>query len=524
MQRFGETKNQQRRQENFYFKTVYEPSHHTEVDFSWLYTPYRSTYFKKDYRNSDFTLHGGGFLISAGYHTLLPFASLDIKAAYKESENNREAPTHNINTQYEDGSWDREGFLGDLEKAQKSIQTTMGLALQEMATGLTTHQINLGFEAQHIRGVFDRPETSYIYTYRFNRDPSRIAYAQNEAEAKMRMYSGYLEDIVHFYRLELRPGVRFEYDSFLENRNLAPRLAGALDIFGNRNTILIAGANRYYARTLLTYKLREALIPFYREVWSAEDGWQRVYSNTRATKYSSLKSPYTDEYVLGLEQALLGGRMIFKYVQREGRDQLASELSDVQEDGLAYYTLNNNGRSHHKSYRLSWERQWRNHYLKINGTYQETESSNETYDDPLEEEEPPVSFEGKLTSKSELPRKDFNRPWVINLTYVGKLPYGFTLSGLAKYRSGYKAILKTSNRDPDIELPDDTHPYIYEEVKRGGAVTLSCRVEWEKRLYSNHSMILSLDIYNLLNKKTSVGNTDDYEIGRQVWAGMEYQF
>jgi outer membrane receptor protein involved in Fe transport len=37
-------------------------------------------------------------------------------------------------------------------------------------------------------------------------------------------------------------------------------------------------------------------------------------------------------------------------------------------------------------------------------------------------------------------------------------------------------------------------------------------------------MVVSLEANNLLNKKTSVGNTDDYEIGRQIWAGLEYRF
>ena len=214
---------------------------------------------------------------------------------------------------------------------------------------------------------------------------------------------------------------------------------------------------------------------------------------------------------------------IIKYIQRKGRDEFAKTF-EKKLDGIYYNSLNNNGRSKHESYSLSWERQWRNHYLNINGTYQKANSSNESYDDLLEEDEPPVSFKEKLTSKSALPRENFNRTWVINLTYVAKLPYGFTLSGLAEYRSGYKAVLNTYKKDPDIELSDGTNPYIYNEVEKGGSVTTSCRIAWETRLHSSHSMILSLELNNLLNKKSSVANSDDYEIGRQVWAGMEYRF
>ncbi len=520
---FEETQNQERRQENFYFKTVFEPSSRTELNLSWLYTPYRGSYFKEGFRDSDFTLHSGGYLLSAGCRTLLPFASLDLKAAYTDSENSRDAPTHMIQIQNADLSWDKSGFLGDLEKSQKSFQSRMDLALAEFAAGPTRHRINLGLDFQDIRARFDRPETSYLYTYLFNRTPNRIAYARNRAEAVQRRYSVYLEDVVQFFRLELRPGIRFDYDDFTENRNLAPRLAAALDIFGNRNTLFIAGVNRYYANTLLTYKLREALLPTYRENWSEANGWQEVWRGTSATKYSSLKSPYADEYVLGLEQALLGGRAIFKYVRREGKDELAKEWGDVEEDGLRYFTLNNNGRSRYESYRLSWERQWRNHYLSINGTYEKTDSSNESYDDLLDEEglEEQVWYDGHVLRKSELPREDFNRPWVVNLVYVGKFPFGFTFSGLAKYRSGYRVRQDTKE---DVVLPDGASLPIYDEVKKGGGVILSCRIDWEKRLYRSQSMVLSLEINNLLNKKSPVAATDDYEIGRQVWAGLEYRF
>ncbi len=523
LKQFGVTKNQERRQENFFFKAVYEPSRHTEIDFSWLYTPYSGTYFKKDYRNSELTLDAGGFQTSVGYRTLLPFASLDIKAAYKESENSREAPAHMVNTQYADGSWDRTGFLGDLTKSQKSIQANSDLALHKVATGPVSHQINLGFESQHIRGIFDRPETSYIYTYRFNRTPSRNAYYQSRSEAQMLRFSAYLENIMHFQRLEFRPGFRLEYDDFLQNLNLAPRLAAALDIFGNHNTILIAGINRYYANPVLTYKLREALVPQERSEQDPEGNWNTVWSGTSATKFSSLETPYADEYVLGLDQALLGGRVIFKYVQREGREELAEEYGDIAEDGVRYYTLNNYGRSRYKSYRLAWERQWRQHYVNINASYQETTSSNESYDDRLEEEnlEDKVWYDGRAISKTDLPRKDFNRPWVVNLTYVGRFPYGFSFSGTAKYRSGYRALEDTG--DDMVLTAGDIVP-IYDEVKRGGSVILSCSIEWEKQLYQNQSMVLSLEITNLLNKKASVADSDDYEIGRQIWAGMEYRF
>lgn len=429
-------------------------------------------------------------------------------------------------TQNADGSWEKEGFLGDIEKTQQSVQVKADLAFAPFTSGPTKHRLNAGFDIQHIEGTTERQETSYLYTYLLTAAPRRTVYEKANVTAILRQYGAYLEDIGTWGRFEVRPGLRLDYDDFMHNLNLAPRLAAAFDVFGNRQTVMIGGINRYYAGTLLTYQLREGLKPTYQERWSEADGWYFYSSSSTNSRYSKLKTPYADEYVLGLEQQFLGGKGILKYIRREGQDEFAKTFGDKEDDGYRYYSLNNNGRSQYESYSISWERHWRNHYLSINGTYQKTDSSNESYDDLLDQEDlvEQVWYNGHLLNKGDLPRKDFNRPWVINLTYVGNLPHGFALSGTAKYRSGYKALLNTYKRNSDVVLPDGTNPYIYDSFKKGGSVILSCRVAWEKRLFLEHSMIISLEINNLLNKKASVGDTDDYEIGRQVWAGLEYHF
>jgi hypothetical protein len=526
------TKTQERREENFLFKTVFQPTESTDFDLLWTYTPYRGTYFKNGFRDSDFTLYGGGHLFSVASHTRLPLATLDIQGAYCTSENSRKAPTDATLIELSKNVWDQEGFYGDLTKTQQSYQVKTDLSLLPISIGPTSHAINTGFDIRHIKGRFKRPETSYLYTYMLNDDPSstkddypnRKIYVKSNAEATLRQYSTYLENIVLWRRLELRPGMRVDYDDYMQNLNLSPRLAMAVDVFGNRQTLLVSGYNRYYANTLLAYKLREGIKPEYFEQLKAGD-WTFWKGNTTDTRLSELKTPYADEYVLSLEQQVFGGKAVAKYILRKGRDEFAKTFA-IEEDGIFYSTLNNNGHSQHESYSLSWERQWRNHYLSTNVTYQKTDSSNESYDDLLDEEDlaEQVWYDGHTLNKSDLPRKDFNRPWVVNLTYIGKLPYGLTFSTIAKYRGGYKAIKNTNKKNSEVTLLDGTNPYIYEEVKRGGGVTISCLIDWEKKIYSSHSIILSLEVNNLLNKKTSVGDTDDYEIGRQVWAGMEYRF
>ncbi|MEZ4600443.1 MAG: TonB-dependent receptor plug domain-containing protein [Syntrophotaleaceae bacterium] len=521
-----ETETQERRGENYLLKTVFLATEDTSFSFLWTYAPYRGVYFKDGFRDSEFTLRGGGHLFSVTGHTRLPLGDLDVQVAYRTSENSRKAPTDMIQTEISDNVWDKEGFLGDIEKTQESYQIKTDFAFRPFSTGPIHHGVNTGLDIQRIEAKTERVDTSYLYTYLIDAPPRRTAYEKGETEVLQRMYSFHLEDIVRWARLEVRPGVRLDYDDFTHNLNLAPRLMAGLDLFGDQQTFLIAGFNRYYANNILAYKLREALNPTYQERWSETDGWTLYSRSVTDSKYSELETPFTDEQVLGLEHQLFGGKAALRYVHRKGRDELAKTF-EQEEDGIYYNTPNNNGSSRHESYRISWERQWAKHYLTINAAYQKTETSNESYDELLEEEDlhERVWYDGRLLEASEMPRKDFNRNWIVNLAYVGKFPYGFTFSGLAKYRSGYEK-LKTTGED--MILPNGDSVPIFDKVKKGGSVVVSCRLEWEKDLWSDQSMILSLDAFNLLNKKVTISDPDSNEfadeIGRQIWAGLEYRF
>lgn len=521
LQHLGETRNQRRRNETFLVKLATEPTALSKLNLSWTYSPYQGRYFKKDYKNSDLTILGGAYMVNADFHTALPFADLHLQAGYTEGENSREGPDHMILTQNPDNSWEREGFTGDIDNTQQSVQCKTDLAFRRLSTGPVSHDINLGFDFQHIRGTSKRDETSYLYTFYKNGTARRTVYAKHRAEAVLRQYNLYSEDILRYHRLELRPGLRISYDDFMQNLNLAPRLAAALDIFGNGRTVLIGGVNRYYANTLPTYKLRQEMPITYYETRLDGGEWTFTKTYSTTTDFQTLKTPYADEYVIGLEQRIFGGKATFKYVRRDGKDEFAKTVGDRQPDGLWHSTLNNNGSSRHESYGLSWERHWRNHSLSINGTYQETTSSNESYEDILEDDDldEDIWYNGKVLSKSQLPRKDFNRPWLVSLLYTGRLPYGITFSSLLKYRSGYQTLSKTGAVHEDLGIP------IYEKVRYGGAVTVNCTLGWGIRVWSRQQLHLSLDILNLLDKKSVAGESqDNYELGRQFWLGAKYSF
>ncbi|MHB8708170.1 MAG: hypothetical protein ACYC9I_04795, partial [Desulfuromonadales bacterium] len=319
--------------------------------------------------------------------------------------------------------------------------------------------------------------------------------------------------------------------------NLAHRLAGGFDLFGNGTTLFSAGHNRYYGEALLTYKLREASTPYVRETRSIDKSdvltaWKPVSGSVAPlNKFSELDTPFSDEFTVGVDQKLLGGILSLNYLDRRHRDQFARET--ITEGTQKFYVLNNNGASDYESWSVGWERQWQKHYLNINYAYTESESSNESYDTTLDNEalDEQVWSDGHLVNREELPRIDYYRPHVVNVIYVGKLPWGFTFTNITKYQSGYEALEKTTltraERDLLREYLGLTYdPEVYDKQRRSGSTIFDWRLDWEARSYRDQSLIVSLEVNNVFDRKIKVGDAFDttYELGRQFWLGMTYKF
>jgi hypothetical protein len=199
--------------------------------------------------------------------------------------------------------------------------------------------------------------------------------------------------------------------------------------------------------------------------------------------------------------------------------------------------MNNNGSSRHESYRISWERMWEKHFLSINATYQESTTSNEDYDAALEDDEleDRVWHDGKIIYKSELPRNDYNRPYVANLTYIAELPLGFTFTNFTKYRSGYRNLEDTGEEKAIPEGQRRIDPLtgeeiyealaVYDEVKRSDVVLFDWKITWQNAFFKKQDLLLNLEIYNVFDEKAHAGSShNEYEMGRQFWAGLEYLF
>jgi hypothetical protein len=450
--------------------------------------------------------------------------------------------------------------LGDLETSQETVQFKLDYTSVKSEIITLPNQFKAGLDFSLINGQYDRPETSYFYSSdfvpasSFTCLPGDVACVENEQylrrreefqstaiDVNLNTFDLFAEDTIWLDRLQLRFGVRYSYDDLMKNNNVAPRLTGNYDIIGNGQTVLLAGWNRYYDQTLLTYALREAFSPTPIRVERTDQTISFDFDPDPSTlpnltirpgnqeyHFSKLKSPYVDEVVAGLKQFIFGGELDLRYVYRKYEDQFARERERIS--GVSHYELNNNGSRRYQSVRASWNRVWPIQALEVNATWQETESTNEEYgvtfdDDDLTEK---VLYNGEFMYKHELPREDFNRNWVANLHYTAKISTDFKFINFTKYRSGYRDLDITSGSPKFIIDPIDGLIFIYEKVKRPSSIVFDWILEWTPPISEQRNFMISFEAYNVFDKKVSVGEEDDeYELGRQFrqfWLGAEYRF
>lgn len=554
------TKSQSRTQQEFFLKYAWEVSTHDQLFVTLSQSPYREERFLKNVVGSDYTVTLGGFSLSGEWQHELAAGELRLSTAYSNSQNRRSGPQHFRSWASSDSKeWGRligqefsnEGGFGDIEKRQENYTVHGSFTAIPFVTGPIRHEITSGGEYLRTVGSFARKETTYVYQgARLSADivcgentydcidqeqffTARQVYAAGSSTATINQIAAYFEDRIALRQLELRPGLRLSHDDLMRNTDLAPRLAATYDLFADGGTLLIAGLNRYYGASLLTAKLREAQIPFRTESRASYNNrplpWEpAAEQGPNATRFTELQSPYSDEVVLGVDQGFCGGRLGIKSVHRQGHDEFARTWSPLQPGGLRYYTLNNNGRSRHQSYRVSWERSWEHDFLSINANYQVTTSNNASYDSVIENEalNDQVWFDGRLIRKSELPAFDHNRPVVVNLAWVAELPKGLTFTTLAHYRSGYRDIKNTGELreigagegSPLIESAE-----VYEETKYSDVLIFDWKVTWSPPLVRN--LMLSLEIDNVLDSRSRTGGASPvFELGRQFWLGGDYRF
>ncbi len=584
LEHLGEPHKQSRSSQSFIMKYEYDVSDSGILDLQFIYAPYEGHYFTQNAKNSDYTLSNDSISFRGSYKHDFDSFELDTASSFQYYQSNRDSPQHwflwaktktkdwgSVSYTDEDeiseediisdvASYSSEGGYGSINTGQMDWSLQSDLKGEPFSLGPLKNTLSAGFKLSLLKGWYDRPETTYVYKGAAINDlvtgdgsefdyvtgeqyfSERNVYEAGYSEAAVAEGALYAQYSMDFFRLNVTPGLRVSYDEFMGNVNPEPRLSLTFDIFGSGMTKLITGANRYYDLSVLTYKLREAVKPYYRETRTTyqnrlEEWTRSAQASNIITDYSRLETPYADEYNAGFEQKIFRSKLSGKVIVKKFKDQFAMEATETQNDGKVYVRLNNRGRSAYTGLSASWEMPLKKHYLAINATWSKSTTSNENYDVTVEDEEALsyVWYRGEIIRYAELPRQDFNRPFVVNLLYVWHPFPALQLSAAGKYRSSYIAVDETGEYEPVPDGSEYIDDYtgdvireelaVYEEIKMKNVVTFDVKIRWEFFVTDESSVSVYADITNIFNSKSLVAaSSTEYEMGRQIWLGAEYSF
>lgn len=442
-----------------------------------------------------------------------------------------------------------EGGYGTFETEKQTWTFKQDYKVNAFDTGSVEHKIEFGWEADLAQAKYKREENTYNNTYALvsSRNPSAgqylrtyTLYPARDVSVGDNTYAAYLEDSMTWKRLNATLGVRLDHDEYLGNTNITPRFSASYDVFGDGSTRVFGGANRYYAGTILSYKLRKNI------------GQNSVYSRTSPTAafriregnrnydVEGLKTPYSDEYNLGIAQQIYGTLWTFKWVKRQEREQFTRTSQSI--NGVMNYFMTNDGQSNNNTYSLTVAplKPFKFKHVDVDFSFgaqiSKTKLNYNTYDaQALDDGIEAMILNGKLQSITNgLPATDFNTPWSTFLELNTHFPdLRLNWSQRFSYNSGYRYYKTDTGTCPAIS-PENCGGYngrvkVYDEKKQGSYFNLDWRFVYKQPTVKDQYLELSLDVNNVLNRKvlasmSSGGSSATYKMGRNFWLGVSYNW
>ncbi|MEF9676870.1 TonB-dependent receptor plug domain-containing protein [Pectobacterium aroidearum] len=575
----NEWHDQKRVSETYLLKGNYLADNGDVIRLTGMYSPHESTYYKKDTKDGGFTNTGGGYRGNIEWEHNASWGKMTSLAGYQFEQNkiDQESDYYRVwrrflssqnfvsntidwsSTGGANGQNAYIGGYGSFATEKRTITLKQDYELNPLAWNGINHQIDFGWQVdsyktqyRRFRDVYSIRGTPTIDTsvvcntgdmYCINNEQyykSIILYPSRKVEGEYINYAVYLQDSMSYGNWEVTPGVRLQYDDFLQNLTVAPRFSTSYDVFGDRSTRLFGGANRYYGQNLLAYKLRSGISSY--EILTrtnANSEWTSggVRKNSIDYDISDLKTPYSDELSLGISQRVMDSIWTIKWVNRKGKDQFGRETY-TNESGDRFYRLSNSAKTEGNDFSLTVEpiSPYRFSLAEVNWSlnakYGKNKSSSQAYYDQSNTDEKKVIFDGKLMDKRDMDALDFNTPWRASVsvnTYFPDLRLNWNQN--IGYTSGFTGYVVGSISCPSDNTACgsyDGSADLYEKVKFKDYFTYDWRFNYTQPVFKDQAIDISLDVLNVLDQKIEIARgtqstgTITYQTGRQFWLGVAY--
>ncbi len=464
-----------------------------------------------------------------------------------------------------------EGAFGDSEQQQTRWSFKPQFSLDTLNTMgfIQNHSITFGGEIRNTSSFYKRPEDVVFEQYFCIRDngregcrdqdgdgrssagdeflQARSFWFAGEVDVSYEEASMYVEDkmklgkTVFTQTTTLTVGLRGDWESYLENFNISPRISVDFNLLEGTFT---AGLSRYYGRSFFRYELNDAIY-----------GWREIYTNLTRPRgrpgeevpcsvadfvncthrtfenrsgASNLDTPYSDEIMIGWYTTSTVVDLSFQIVNRESKDGVAR-----QRDENRKYFYTNDGRSSTQSASVTFTTSRPYEFGSTETTanlslgYRNTKSNRQDddgYDDQLEMDL--VYYDNKLVKPEDLPAWDYNIPFSIGFFTVTKFPqWNLNMTNFFSHRRGGTIARDTGRNWPH---PETGNLYdIYADFDFDSLFTVNSKLDWQGRLTDNFTAFATLEIHNLFDQvidRSLFETRRRFSQGRRFWIEMGVRF
>ena len=584
----GQWSEQSRTNETYLLKGLYKPNNNNTVKATLMYSPHESAYPKQGIKDGYFTNTGGGYRANLEWENQANWGSTTSYLGYRKTGNEID---HSANTYHNyvgnysgtdafdwcstrssstgNCTYARLGGYGTFATEKETYTAKQDFNFNTLGDTVT-HDIRTGWQFDHAKASYEREQDVYSYSvYRTTNAnnvtdctecisglqyaTTRTYYPARSVSVNDNTLSHYVEDSMTYKNLNVVLGLRTDYTQYLGNIDIAPRLSFTYDVFGDKRTRLFGGANRYYAGSMLAYKLRNGI--------GTQETQTRTLSGTTLSDWatrsattgsvgnsydvSSLDTPYNDELNFGITQEWGNSLWTLKWVRRDGKDQFTRDTAYDENGTATHRILTNDGTSKNQNFTLavnsrspisikdiadvSWS---------FGASYSKNESNNTYYDattlDYTGVEK--AIYRGELLDIDEVPFMDYNTPWTTFLAINTHFPkYNLDWSQRLSYTDGYRSVTRSSTTcDSSIAGCGDYtgDVYLYTDTDHANAFNWDWRFAYNLPLKGYQSLDFTVDINNVLDNDIMVAsptgsssNTGaSYKLGRNYWVGISYNW
>jgi hypothetical protein len=562
----GGTPEQTRQTDNYFIKAFWKPTTDHDVDFSIQYAPTSDDRFISSIKNSHYTYEAGGLGLNGGIVSRFDHFTLSQRLTSTEMQSSRDGDLSTYRTwrySADDKNWgtttlSNEGGYGDVEQRQSTQTYQAKVDWEAVSAWSFEHHLQAGFEFTQKESSYNR-KTQYesYYTpasYSGNClrsdgsvDPycstadtsngwagqylrSRVVYLAGKFTVRDDQRAIFLQDEIRKDRFTARLGLRYDNSALAPQASLAPRSAFFYDLFGDGNTRLEAGANRYYGRNFMAYYMTANRLSLQSTVAtrSSLTDWGALVMSSTANMYhfEDLKLPYDDEGMLAIKQRWAGMLWGVKYVDRQSRDQVVRVLRSA-----GNYWFENTGSGEAQTFSITIESE---HPFKFMGTTTSLMASAEqlksrtshtdyyTSEQDFNDDDY-VVYNGQLTRTIDLPPDNYARPWTARLHLMTEIPaLGVSLGNFFRYRASYQKMVENGTRDVNGTTYANYDRHTFKQ-----AVTWDMRINWNLPTTGTQKPYIALSIDNVLNATNAIEDSGTYlvyEKGRQFWLEVGVRF